>query len=182
MRPLLIAALAGLSAAQAHRPAALAERSVVEDPKISWTFMGEFEDGLESFVLELSFDEPFALPVELLTPREARYELHRPWYAVVGPGLPEPSDTTLAVLPYALPEGWGVLLDRNDDAEREVYFETVTRSNLWSSGTTNVALLAETYEVWIWSPNLTTGPFQFAFGVEEDFSDADLGAMFGRSE
>jgi hypothetical protein len=174
----ILSALLLSALASAHRPDALAERMTVDDPEISWVLAGAFETGLEVYVLELSYETGFALPFEILVPYDKDLELHRPNFAIVGPGLPAPDDQLRAYLPYEVPEGMGVFLERNDDEERFVYFEGVMRRTMWSSGTIALPLQAGDHEVWIWSPNLTTGDFQFAFGVEEDFSDGGFGAIF----
>jgi hypothetical protein len=166
MLPLLLA-----EPALAHRPGELGTVVEVSDPTISWTLASAFEDGDEVFTLHLNYEEPFAAPFEILVPA-------RPAYAVVAPGLPAPSEEEQALLPDALPEGYGAYVEWNDDEERYAYFEGVLRRSLWSSGTVALALPAGETEVWIWSPDGATGEFQFAFGVEENFEDGAWGPLF----
>jgi hypothetical protein len=171
-------ALLLLSPAQAHRPDLLQTSYEVEDPTVSWVLAAEFEEGDEVFTLLLDYDEPFGAPFELLIPLRDSLAEHRPAYAIVGPGLPEPSEELRALLPYEVPDGEGVFVDWNDDPERYVYFERVMRRTYWSSGTVAVALGAGLNQVWIWSPDGTTGAFQFGFGVEENFGDGAWGPLF----
>lgn len=178
IKALIPLALLAIPPSQAHRPAFAEDRLAIDDSTISWVVAGEFETGLEVMVVELDFPTAFALPFEMLIPKRAANELHRPAYAIIGPGLPEPTEEQRAWLPAEVPEGMGVFIERNDDPERFVYFETVTRRTLWSSGTTAVPLRAGPHEVWVWSPNLTTGDFQLGFGVEEDFSDGGWDGLF----
>ncbi|TNE85255.1 MAG: hypothetical protein EP330_26370 [Deltaproteobacteria bacterium] len=167
-----------LPLAEAHRPAGDIGDVEITDATISWLIPGTFETGDEVFVVELVMPTDFALPFEVLVEKRPRLADHRPMYAVVGPGLPTPTADELAVLPYPLPDGWGVYLDQNDLPERIVYFEQVMRRNMWTSGTTALPLQRGPNEVWIWSPDGTTGDFQLGFGVEEDFSDGGFGAVF----
>jgi hypothetical protein len=129
--------------------------------------------GVEAFRIVLPFKEPFALPMEIMVPW--KLESHRPVFAVVGPGLPTPTAEQAEFLPFAVPEGSGVIIERNDHEEREVYFEQVMRRTMRTSGSLALHLpAASTYEVWIWSPEFTVGEFWFGFGVEEDFSDPEV--------
>lgn len=164
--------------AEAHRPEALDTTFEVDDPTISWTLTGAFETGDEVYTLVLDYEQPFAAPFELFVPAKRSLADHRPAYAIVGPGLPVPSAEEQELLPYELPDGQGAYIDWNDDPERFVYFEGVMRRTLWSSGTIALALPAGESQVWIWSPEGTTGDFQFAFGVEENFEEGAWGPLF----
>lgn len=165
--------------AAAHRPQTAEEVVEIAMPTISHAISGTFETGVEVFTVVLEYDEPFAMPMEILIPVRGDLELHRPAYAVVGPGLPEPTEEERAWLPFEVEDGLGVFIERNGDDPRDVYFETVMRRTMWTSGSHAIHLpSAGTYEVWIWSPNLTTGDFQYAFGVEEDFSGGAWGPIF----
>ena len=152
-------------------------RSTPKDPKISYAVNGRFETGDEVFEIPLTYEDGFTLPFELLVEKKAANADHRPMYAVIGPGLPVPTDTERSLLPRALPTGWGAFVDANDDAERLVIFESVMRRFYWSSVATALVLPGGNYEILIWSPEGTTGDFVMAFGVEEDFSDG-YGGLF----
>lgn len=163
--------------ADAHQPATSdAYEFDVAKPKISWAIVGSFDEGDEVFTVRLSYDEPFALPFEMLTEHRKKFEDFRPAYVVVGPGLPAPTAEDEAFLPRPVPEGAGVYIERND-GDREAIFEAVMRRAYYSSGAIALPLLAEDYEVWIWSPDGDTGDFTLGLGVEEDFSDG-FGGLF----
>ena len=149
----------------------------MEDPTISYAVNGTFAEGDERFRVLLSYDRGFALPFELLVEKRPGNESFRPMYAVVGPGLPAPTDAEAALLPEPLPEGAGVFLDANDDAERLVVFESVMRRVYWSTEATALVLPPGDYEVWVWSPDGHLGDFVLGFGVEEDFSGG-FGGLF----
>lgn len=178
MKTLLIGLLMALPAAQAHRPSAADLSLDVADPTISWVVAGVFASGDEVYTVNLTYETGFALPFEIMSPRQAGMEDHRPAYAVVGPGLPAPSDADRDYLPFEVEDGLGVYIERNEQAAREVYFEQVLRRTLYTSGTIALPLQAGESQVWIWSPEGTTGDWQLGFGVEEDFSNGGFGAIF----
>ncbi len=161
----------GISTAAAHQPATSDNFEFdVAKPKISWALVGSFDAGDEVFTVYLDYDEPFALPFEMLTEHRTKFADFRPAYAIVGPGFPAPSDADIAFLPRELPADAGVFIERND-GEREAIFESVMRRAYYSSGAIALPLLAGKYEVWVWSPDGDTGDFTLGLGVEEDFSD-----------
>ena len=168
MRWLLLLGL--LCQAQAHQPTSTDGDITIDNPAISWAVEGELDDA--DHVTTVSFDMPtdFALPFELLVPHRGKYEDFRPAYAVIAAGLPAPSEAELALLPKALPDGYGAYVDLNDDAARYVVFEDVLRRVYWSTGPVALPVRAGPVEVWVWSPTGQTGPYTLAFGVEEDFS------------
>lgn len=175
MRPMLLLLLVPL--APAHQPAEVVSDFDVPNPTISYAVNGRFTTGDEVFTLHMEMERGFALPFELLIEKRSSNEDHRPMYAVVGPGLPPPTDELRALLPRELPDGVGVFIDRNDDPERLVIFESVMRRYYWSSDTTALALDPGAHEVWVWSPEGTTGDFVIGLGVEEDFSEG-TGGLF----
>ena len=156
-------------AAFAHTPGKLTADKpyVVEEPTDSKALYGIFRTGEERFVIQLTYEERFAQPVEVLVPHADSLYVHRPAYAVVGPGLPAPSPAELAALPVALPDGWGAAVDLNRVSPRPVIFESFTRRFFWSSGPLAIVFPAGASEIWVWSPEQTTGKFVLGFGVEE---------------
>lgn len=179
MSRLLLPLLALVPASLAHRPQTAGGEVVVEDPTISWVYAGAFETGDEVFTFVATYDQPFALPMELMVPARKRWAEHRPAYAVVGPGLPEPTDAERALLPVEVLDGEGVFIELDDAPERAVYFEQVMRRSLYTTGSFALHLPeAGTYAFVVWSPDGTTGDFQLGFGVEEDFSDGAWGPIF----
>ena len=164
----------------AHIPLVAELELDVSSPEISHAIYGTLEGrDDEVFVFRLRFEEPFALPFELLVPRRGALEDHRPVYAVVGPGLPEPTEEERALLPRPVPDGMGVFVERNDRPERLVIFESFTRRAFWTSGPVALALDAGDNEIWVFSPEGTAGDFVMGFGVEEDFGDVGCGGIVG---
>lgn len=176
---LLVVMLCGVgTSSHAHVPLIAGELVEIEQPDISHALYGTIVAPDDVFVLRLAYDEPFALPFEILVPRRKELEDHRPAFAVVGPGLPPPLPEQADLLPRPIPAGQGVFLEANDAAERLLIFESFTRRVFWSSGPIALALPAGEFEVWIFSPEGTTGDFVLGFGVEEDFSSAGCGGLF----
>jgi len=153
----------------AHVPRVAAAELEVESSAVSHAIYGTLDgDPTQVFVTRLRFDQPFALPFEILVPRRAGLREHRPAFAVVGPGLPVPTDEELALLPRPLPAGAGLFLERNDALDRPVIFESFTRRAFWTSGPIALALEPGEHEVWVFSPAGTAGDFVLGFGVEEE--------------
>lgn len=159
----------------AHRPTAVQREFDVELPEVSHAIYGELAGPDDLYTVRLTFEQPFAMPLEILVPHRRSLEEHRPVYAVVGPGQPAPTPEEAALLPRPLPPGAGVFLERNDAAERLVIFESFSRRMFWSSGPMALALAAGDHEIWIFSPEGTSGDFVLGFGVEEDFSGVGCG-------
>ena len=169
----LVLVVAVAPVAHGHQPSAAGELLVsVTDPKVSWVFVGAFDEGDEVFQFDLDFDEGFAFPVEILVPHRSEWQDFRPRFAVVGKGLPAPTDEQRALLPRAVPAGMGVFVERNDRPDRVVLFEGVLRRMYWTSEAVALAVDAGETQIWVWSPDNTSGPFSIGLGVEEDFGPA----------
>jgi len=157
------------AAATAHTPGHLRSNAafVVTNAEDSYALFGVFESGAEVFVAQLRHATRFATPVEILVPHTDALKAHRPAYAVVGIGLPLPTDEERALLPKPLPLGWGAVLDINDVSPRPALFESIMRRFYWSSDPLAVVFPQGDSEIWVWSPARTTGKFGLGFGVEE---------------
>jgi len=164
----------------AHRPTTFDGDKPVTDPMISWTIPGTFSTGTEIFEFDLTYDKAFAAPFEIMSPTAGGNGSFRPRYAVIGPGFPLPSAKTLAALPDGIevPDGEGVFLELNAEADRYIFFEGVMRRVLVSSGTIALRLAAGTHKVVIWANDGATGEFMFGFGVEENFEDGGFSGVF----
>ena len=169
MRRLVLALSLFPFVAWPHTPGRLYANApfVPKDPKDSCALFGKFVTGDENFVIKLSLDERYAVPVEVFVPKQKSLEEHRPAWALVGPGLPVPSAEELAALPAPLPDGWGAVVDLNTVSPRPIFYEFVMRRFYWSSGAMNVVLPRGESELWVFSPRKTKGKFGIGFGVEE---------------
>lgn len=165
--------------ALAHQPSGFdAQRSVtLDDPLLSYALYGEIKDGGDVFEILVSPKTPVALPIEVLVPRRDELAEHRPIFAIVGPGLPAPTEPQRALLPRALPDGMGVILGSAGPDYRESIFESFTRRVFWTNGVTAYVLPAGDVRIWIWAPRKTTGNFVIGIGVEE--AGIDFGNVLG---
>ena len=153
-----------------HGPLFLDDEAVtVDDATLSWVMAGDFATGHEVFSIGLDFDEGFAFPVEVLVPHQRALADHRPALAIIGPGLPAPTDAERARIPGDIPDGAGVVLDDNDLDPRPVLFEGFMRRVYWTSRAIAVVVDPGHTELRVWSPSGTTGKFAIGVGVEEDF-------------
>jgi hypothetical protein len=178
-RLLALLLLAAPAAGLAHSPARIQPGAplTVKDPTVSWGFYGEFVTGEEIFELRFTLDRDFAAPFEILVPHQSELADHRPAYAIVCPGLPEPTAEERAALPDALPGGSGAFVELDDTPKREVVFEGFLRRVYWSSGAIAVVVPKGDCRVWIWSPKHTRGKVTLAFGVEENPGGSDYGDL-----
>jgi len=154
--------LAASPPADAHLPAnadALARSRSVD---------AEFIDGDEVFVMDMHLESGAALPLDVLVPPQDHLREHRPALALLGPGLPAPRGDTAAQIPGGVPLGAGVWVQWNDAPERPVVYEPTTRRVFWGSPAVALPLQSGDYEVRVWSPEGTTGPFSVGVGVDDD--------------
>ena len=163
----------------AHQPSGFdAQGSVtLDDALVSYALYGEFKGGSDVFEIRMNTKTPVALPVEVLVPRRDDLAEHRPIFAIIGPGLPAPTEPERALLPRPLPEGMGVLLGSSGPDYRESIFESFTRRVFWTNGVTAYVLPAGDVRIWVWTPRQTTGSFVIGIGVEE--SGIDFGNVLG---
>lgn len=178
-RLVLLCAVLAPAAALAHKPVVIsaAEPFVLPNSGFSWALYGTFATGDEVFVVRMSQEQGRALPFQMLVPHRSELAEHRPVFAVVGPGLPAPTEAERALLPRALPAGAGAIVDLNDESPRTVELEQFTRRVFWSSTPIAWILPAGNLEIWIWVPRRTAGKFVLGFGVEEDFGEGDMSEL-----
>ncbi len=159
--------------AMAHQPNVFEEGEllVVSDPLLSFALYGNFESPDDFFEAGMLLDQPLAIPVEILVAARDGLRDHRPLVAIVGAGLPAPTEAEKALLPRPLPEGTGVVIARYEREEREILFESYTRRAFWTNGVVAHVLPAGDVRLWVWSPQGTTGKFVLGFGVEEGGQD-----------
>jgi hypothetical protein len=168
-------------AASGHTPGDLEEEVRLATLEQSWALYGGFEKGDETYVIEIDLEEGIGIPLEILVPEKEENKDHRPMFAVVGPGLAEPTEEERALLPYEVPEGMGVFLERHNREERAEFYEAFTRTHYWTSEAVALQLDPGTHEIWIFSPEGTTGDFTLGLGVEEAWGLSDIfGLMTGQ--
>jgi hypothetical protein len=164
----------------AHQPKILEEDMVINHPDVSHALYGVFTEETPHFKVRMSFSHPFAMPFEVLVPHRDELTDFRPAFAIISPGLPQPTSDGLAALEaqgIEIPSGSGAYVHLNDEAERMVIFESFTRRVFWSTGPVAIPLGAGASEIHLWVQDGQYGPATLGFGVEEDFSEG-FGEVF----
>jgi hypothetical protein len=119
-------------------------------------------------------NKPKNVYIELIVPVVGDYyEDFVPWFALVGPGLPEPNQT----LPFDIPTGYGVIVKENVEpgTEREIFYEPfggksyyvgpIFEENISESGT---------YYIYCWDPYEQGGDYVLVLGKGEFFGPIDI--------
>lgn len=162
---LLLTAWPGLAHAPAHLQPGVP--FVLPRPAVSYALFGQFVTGEERFIVQLTQPTRFSAPLELFVPHQSDLLEHRPAWAVVGPGLPQPNAEERAALPVPLPEGFGAVVELNQARPRPAFFENVMRRFFWTTGAMAVVFPQGPSEIWVWCPAKTRGKFGLGYGVEE---------------
>ncbi|MEW6378146.1 MAG: hypothetical protein AB1611_00915 [bacterium] len=136
----------------------------------------EFENGFSDDVDVYTFNlpEPSRVFVQSLVPECSGYENFLPWFAVVGPGLPEPEYDSL---PFALPQGQGAIVVKNLEPgqERTSFYEPFGGKSYYE-GPKFDQMLKEpgTYSVYFWDPYQQGGDYVAVLGYEEIWRFQDI--------
>lgn len=129
------------------------------------------EDDLDFFQFDVS--EPVRLFVEVILPVCPSYVNFRPWFAIIGPGLPPP----LYELPIDLPEGYGavVMADEDTGEPRERFYEPF--GGKWYFQGPQFDEIVESAGEWAviyWDPTGHRGDYVAVIGTEERFEGQDI--------
>lgn len=117
-------------------------------------------------VVEFEIKVPQKFYAEVIVPVCPEYETFAPWFALVGPGLPEPEEE----LPFNLPEGYGaiVMADFIDDVEREFFFEFFGNKSYYQGPVLSTRLdKAGVYYVVYWHAFGESGDYVAVLGDRE---------------
>jgi len=137
----------------------------------------EFEGGINSYsddidVYTFELTEPTRIFAESLVPLCQAYENFLPWFAVTGPGLPEPEIS----LPFYLPPGYGAVVVKNYEPgeERPTFYEPFgAKSYYRGPGFDETLEEPGIYRIYFWDPYQKGGDYVAVLGYEEtwDFDD-----------
>ena len=119
-------------------------------------------------------NQPTQIYIEIIIPVvDDYYEEFFPWFALVGPCLPEPNQT----LPFFIPPEYGAIIKENvqPGEERETFYEPfggkwyykgpIFEENISESGT---------YYVYCWDPYEKGGDYVLVLGKGEFFGPIDI--------
>lgn len=181
MRKLVLAASCLLTAsAFAHVPY-LENRDFTEQKPFAITDAVEnskavyawFATGNDVDVYTFSLTAPTRVFAQAIVPVCPGYENLLPWFAIVGPGLPAPTQP----LPFTVPAGSGVVVTENSlpGEPRDTFYESVGGKDYYDGPTFDEVLSqAGNYKIYYWDPYQQGGDYAAVIGYLEVFSPSDL--------
>jgi len=119
-------------------------------------------------------NRPIYVYIEIIVPvYEDYYEDFVPWFALVGPELPEPSID----LPFDVPEGYGAIISENVEPgeERETFYEPFGGKSYYNGPVYEEEIsVSGTYYVYVWDPHERGGDYVLVLGKGELFLFLDI--------
>jgi hypothetical protein len=144
---------------------------VVEDPPHSIAAYAWLQDGADADVFTMTITNPTPLYVGILVPVAPAYVNFFPKFAIIGPGLPAPSEA----LPVSLPAGHGAIVMNYAPGDRETMFEPFGGKFYFVGPEFDETVSATgTWQVVVWDPQHKRGDYVLAIGKEEGFSGPDM--------
>jgi hypothetical protein len=148
-------------------------RSVIQSIAVySWLETdGEYSDDLDFYTFELK--EPARVFVESLVPECPGYEYFLPWFAVAGPGLPDPEYP----LPVELPEGYGAIIVENYEPgeERPTFYEFFGGKSYYEGPEFDMQFdVPGRYYIGFWDPYQMGGDYVAVIGYKEIWYPSDI--------
>lgn len=125
-------------------------------------------------VYKLTLIRPVSLYIELIVPVvEDYYEEFVPWFALVGPGLPDPGQE----LPFDILEDHGAIVMENVEPgqPRETFYEIFGNKSYYKGPVFDEKLnTTGTYYVYCWDPYETGGDYTLVIGDLEIWGPFDI--------
>jgi hypothetical protein len=119
-------------------------------------------------------NNPKNIYIELIIPViENYYENFVPWFALVGPNLPEPNQD----LPFQLPEGYGAIIKENVEpgVERETFYEPFGGKSYYYGPVLDMDIAESgVYYIYCWDPHNQGGDYVLVIGKGEFFGPIDI--------
>lgn len=142
----------------------------VEQSKALYSWLESDED-VDYFWFAIS--GPTGFFAEVIVPVCLEYETFLPSYALIGHGLPEPSET----LPISLPPGYGAIVVPNlkPGEPRDTFFEPFGGKSYFE-GIVHEEII-DTMGLWaiiVWDPRGEWGDYVLSVGLEERFEPRDI--------
>ncbi|MDP8223924.1 MAG: hypothetical protein P9L99_11230 [Candidatus Lernaella stagnicola] len=128
-------------------------------------------DDIDVYQFELV--EEALVYAELIVPACVGYEDYAPWYAVVGPNFPQPTQP----LPFNLPEGYGaVVMENTEPGEPRTTFYEFFGNQTYYEGPVFEHVIDQpgVYYVVVWDPWELGGDYTLALGKEEIWGLTDI--------
>ena len=130
-------------------------------------------EDIDAFKFKIK-NKPKNVYIELIVPVvDDYYKDFVPWFALVGPGLPEPNQT----LPFDIPQGYGVIVKENVEpgVERETFYEPFGGKSYYEGPIFEEDISESgTYYIYCWDPYERGGDYVLVFGNGEFFGPIDI--------
>lgn len=176
---LTTAMLAGVSPAYAHVPYIEWEDYTEEAPAIvrnveqSKAFYAWLQSADDVDYYRLQVQGPTRLFAQVIVPVCPGYEEFRPSFAVIGPGLPDPTGE----LPVLLPEGYGAIIVPNGTPgqPRESFYEPFGGKSYYDGPLFDQTVeMPGDWQLITWDPYGMGGDYVTVLGAGEEFAPADI--------
>lgn len=135
----------------------------------------ETPDDVDVYKFTIPDGEPARVYLEVLVPVCAAYQNLAPWFALVGPGLPDRSPAL--DVPFEVPPGKGVVVmaDFTAVGDRESFYEPFGDKSYYQGPNFDEILATPgNYTVYYWAPNGETGDYVAVIGAEEIWRKSDI--------
>lgn len=119
-------------------------------------------------------NRPVNVFIELIGPvYENYYDDFVPWFALVGPGLPDPG----IELPFDIPSGYGAIVKENVEPgeERETFYEPFGGKSYYQGPFFEEEIsVPGTYYIYVWDPHNSGGDYVLVLGRKEIWLFMDI--------
>jgi hypothetical protein len=119
-------------------------------------------------------NKPVNIYVELIVPVvNSYYADFVPWYALIGPGLPEIQQS----VPFSIPDGYGGIIMENVEPgeKRETFFEPFGGKSYYQGPILDENITEPgTYYLYCWDPYQMGGDYVLVIGKGEFFGPVDI--------
>ena len=151
-------------------------RKIVSQSKAvySWLEKNNTNQSEDIDVYKFKIIRPMKMYIELIVPVVDDYYINFvPWFAVVGPGLPDPTQE----LPFELPNGSGAIVKENVNPgdPRETFYEFFGNKSYYKGPIFDEKLnVTGTYFVYCWDPYKSGGDYTIVLGSLEIWGPLDI--------
>lgn len=134
---------------------------------------GQNGDDIDVFKFKVR-NRPVNIYLELIVPVvDDIYADFVPWYALIGPGLPEINQS----VPFTIPEGYGGIIMENVEpgVERDTFFEPFGGKSYYEGPVLDRNISDPgTYYIYCWDPYEMGGDYVLVIGKGEFFGPIDI--------
>jgi hypothetical protein len=140
----------------------------------SWLTTDGVNPSTDIDVYSFTIKQPLRVYLEVIVPVcDGYYANFTPWFALVGPGLPQPNQT----LPFDVPQGYGVIVkqDAPPGSPREQFYEPFGGKSYYQGPRFDETInISGTYYVYYWDPYQKGGDYVAVLGYKEQFPPLDI--------